>query len=242
MKIATIAHDTPAKMHIEAIFKEWSRCALSVFKKEDIVLMLEEKSPYKDLWPQIVELKPLKNFTPRNAMQHYVYSDYYKSQGFHLIGEPVLVIDLDCIVQGEITDWDDNGYRLAQHNPGTGPDVDVVGGKVVPHMNCAVQYQGFDCYDRFVDCMDEVRTIDGLCCSWMLGEISFSLLFQKLKNEGVLVEELPLKYSWFAVSFPYPDDVKILHYGQNARSLLLDKLGIPSYALKKPPIEDKSDE
>lgn len=226
MKIATIVHDAPIRMPREALFKAWVDQALKAFEASDIVLMLEPGSKYKHLWSQTVELQPLEGFEPHYSLQHLVFSDYYKAQGYHLIGSPVLVLDLDCHVQIDLPEWSDAVYRMAQHNPGTAPEADTVNGQNIRHLNCAVQYQGADHFSRFRECVDEVASDNEQRKNWMLGEVAFSLLFHRLEAEGGQVETLPLEYSWYAGTSPHPDDVKILHYGREARDILLRNIGL----------------
>jgi hypothetical protein len=213
MKIATIVHKTPLNADGRAMFKYWVGEASKYHSVDNIVLVTDNPPAYQDLWGTVVGITNDLKFEPVYDKQHTVFSDYYRSLVYKVLGEPVLVVDLDCIFQRVFPTWDDKIFRIGSHNEGTAPHVDVISGVKVNHKNCAVTYFADDYSELYRECLTTVMADPLHKMSWTIGEEAYGLMYSKLPS----VETLDPTHSWFASS-PFCPEAKILHYWCEARA------------------------
>jgi len=218
MKIAAIAYNTEDPS-VHAMLQYWLLQAKKHTVNDDLVVITDEASKKTTRWKNVVVAEPLEDFRPLYRTQNIVRGEYYKAQAFRLLQEPVIAMDLDCIIQTPLEVWKDQAMRMTPHNPGTASDFERIDGFKFRHMNMGLVYHGRDCFDAFKEIFEKVRVHPRYCDSYMIGEFAMSYLAGKEKWHA-----LPQEYCWFANSKPVPENVFVKHYGRDARPELMKQI------------------
>jgi len=216
MKIATVIYKSPIDQWVKRTIPLWLKCVREFYDDKDIVFITDKKSDWTDrIDNELVEAE-LLDFKPRNGKQHVVVSNFYRTQAFRLIGEPVTFLDLDCMMQEKLPDWNDDIFRVLVQRKGANKFLRIRD-KVVKHYCAAVQYFGSDTFDEWKECFELTSTEPHLHMNRGIGEAAMCLMVNGFKN----FEELPEIYGWPAWKEPHPKGVKILHYSNKEGKRLL---------------------